>query len=80
MGKHLLELHSYRFQPLVTRLPAAPHPPPEVRRCYNGRADCENVITELQSGSALAALCLEKCSAAEAALSLTTPTYKQKTV
>jgi len=37
-------------------------------RYYNGRADCENVIKELQAGFALPTLCLEQFWATEAAL------------
>ena len=59
----------------MTSLPAATHPPLAVWRYDNGRADCENVIKELQSGFALPTLCLEKFWATEAALSLATLTY-----
>ena len=75
VGKQLLDVPGYRFQALVTSLPAAAHPPLAVWRYYNGRADCENVIKELQSGFALPTLCLEKFWASEAALSLATLTY-----
>lgn len=75
VGKQLLEVPGYRFQALVTSLPTATHPPLEVWRYYNGRADCENVIKELQSGFALPTLCLEKFWATEGALSLATLTY-----
>lgn len=74
-GKRLLEVPGYRFQALVTSLPAATHPPLAVWRYYNGRADCENVIKELREGFALPTLCLEKFWASEAALSLATLTY-----
>ena len=74
-GKCLLEVPGYHFQALVTSLPAATHPPLAVWRYYNGRADCENVIKELQSGFALPTLCLERFWATEAALSLATLTY-----
>jgi len=74
-GKCLLDVPGYHFQALVTSLPAATHPPLAVWRYYNGRADCENVIKELQSGFALPTLCLEKFWATEAALSLATLTY-----
>ena len=50
-------------------------PPLAVWRDYNGRADCENVIKELQHGFALSTLCLESFWATEAALSLATLTY-----
>jgi hypothetical protein len=39
----------------------ATHPPLVVwRYYYNGRADCENAIKELQAGFALPTLCLEQ--------------------
>src|ERR1035441_4368566 len=75
VGKRLLDVPGYRFQALVTSLPPATHSPLAVWRYYNGRADCENVIKELQSGFALPTLCLEKFWASEAALSLATLTY-----
>jgi len=74
-GKRLLDVPGYRFQALVTSLPAASHPPLVVWRYYNGRADCENVIKELREGFALPTLCLEKFWATEAALSLAALTY-----
>ena len=74
-GKRLLDVPGYRFQALVTSLPRATHPPLAVWRYYNGRADCENVIKELQAGFALPTLCLESFWASEAALSLACLTY-----
>ena len=74
-GKRLLDVPGYRFQALVTSLPKAAHPPLAVWRYYNGRADCENVIKELQAGFALPTLCLEQFWASEAALSLASLTY-----
>jgi len=74
-GKCLLDVPGYHFQALATSLPAATHPPLAVWRYYNGRADCENVIKELQPGFAFSTLCLEKFWATEAALSLATLTY-----
>ncbi len=73
-GKKLIDVPGYRFQALVTSLPASTLPL-EVWRYYNGRADCENVIKELQSGFALPTLCLKSFWATEAALSLATLTY-----
>jgi hypothetical protein len=73
-GKKLLEVPGYLFQALVTSLPSSTAPL-EVWRYYNGRADCENVIKELQSGFALPTLCLQSFWATEAALSLATLTY-----
>jgi len=68
-GKKLIEVPGYLFQALVTSLPASTSPL-AVWRYYNGRADCENVIQELQSGFALGTLCLESFWATEAALCL----------
>lgn len=73
-GKKLIDVPGYRFQALVTSLPAS-LPPLEVWRYYNGRADCENVIKELQSGFALPTLCLQSFWATEAALCLAALTY-----
>lgn len=73
-GKRLLEVPGYRFQALVTSLPASPSPL-AVWSYYNGRADCENVIKELREGFALPTLCLRSFWATEAALSLATLTY-----
>jgi hypothetical protein len=74
-GKRLLDVPGSRFQALVTSLPRATHPPLAVWRYYNGRADCENVIKELQASFALPTLCLEQFWASEAALSLACLTY-----
>ena len=73
-GKKLLEVPGYVFQALVTSLPAS-EPPLAVWRYCNGRADCENVIKELQQGFALTTLCLQSFWATEAALCLATLTY-----
>jgi hypothetical protein len=73
-GKKLIDVPGYLFQALVTSLPAS-EPPLAVWRYYNGRADCENVIKELQQGFALTSLCLQSFWATEAALSLATLTY-----
>jgi hypothetical protein len=73
-GKRLLDVPGYLFQALVTSLPGHTSPL-AVWRYYNGRADCENVIKELQSGFALSTLCLRSFWATEAALSLATLTY-----
>lgn len=73
-GKKLIEVPGYLFQALVTSLPTTV-PPLTVWRDYNGRADCENVIKELQQGFALPTLCLRCFWATEAALSLATLTY-----
>lgn len=71
-GKKLIDVPGYLFQALVTSLPSSPV---AVWRYYNGRADCENVIKELQSGFALPTLCLKSFWATEAALSLAALTY-----
>jgi hypothetical protein len=73
-GKKLLDVPGYRFQALVTSLPRSVAPL-AVWRDYNGRADCENVIKELQQGFALPTLCLQSFWATEAALALATLTY-----
>jgi hypothetical protein len=73
-GKKLFDLPGYVFQALVTSLPSS-EAPLAVWRYYNGRADCENVIKELQQGFALNTLCLQSFWATEAALSLATLTY-----
>ena len=73
-GKKLIDVPGYVFQALVTSLPTS-EPPLAVWRYYNGRADCENVIKELQQGFALTSLCLQSFWASEAALSLATLTY-----
>jgi hypothetical protein len=73
-GKKLFDVPGYKFQALVTSLPSS-ETPLAVWRYYNGRADCENVIKELQGGFALGTLCLKSFWATEAALSLATLTY-----
>jgi len=73
-GKKLFEMPGYLYQALVTSLPTT-LPPLAVWRDYKGRADCENVIKELQQGFALLTLCLRSFWATEAALSLATLTY-----
>jgi hypothetical protein len=73
-GKKLIDVPGHLFQALVTSRPAGTSPL-AVWRHYNERADCENVIKELQSGFALGTLCLESFWATEAALSLAVLTY-----
>jgi len=51
-GKKLIDVPGYLFQALVTSLPARTSPL-AIWRYYNDRADCENVIKELQEGFAL---------------------------
>jgi hypothetical protein len=60
-GKMLLELEGYRFQALITNLPAsvdALH----VWRRYQGRADLENRIRELGQQFGIPRLCVHKFS------------------
>lgn len=73
-GKKLIDVPGYAFQVLVTSLPPS-QSPLDIWRDYNGRADCENVIKELQQGFALSTLCFRSFWATEAALSLATLTY-----
>jgi len=73
-GKMLFDLPGYLFQGLVTSLPAC-WSPLSVWRYYNGRADCENVIKELQGGFAIPTLICRRFFATEAALSLAVLTY-----
>jgi hypothetical protein len=74
-GKTLFDVPGYHFQALVTSLPKSQMSGLAVWRYYNGRADCENVIKELQQGFALPTLCLRSFWATEAALALATLTY-----
>lgn len=74
-GKRLLAVPGYRLQALVTSLPRTTPTPLMVWRYDNGRADCENVIQELQAGCARPPLCLESFWASAAALSLACRTY-----
>lgn len=71
-GKRLRDVPGYRFQ---ASRPGPTPPPLAVWRYDNGRADCENVIRELQAGFALPTLCLDNFWASEAALSLAGLTY-----
>jgi hypothetical protein len=73
-GKMLFDLPGFQFQGLLTSLPDS-YPPLAVWRYYNGRADCENVIKELQTGFAIPTLICQKFYATEAALSLAVLTY-----
>ncbi len=49
--------------------------PLQVWRYYNGRADCENVIKELQQGFGLSTLICKSFFATEAALGLAIVAY-----
>jgi hypothetical protein len=73
-GKLLLDCPGYKFQALLTNLPASVSAL-EVWRDYNGRAGIESVIKELRHGFGLPGLCCQKFFATEAALSLCVFTY-----
>lgn len=73
-GKLLLACPGYKYQALLTSLPAAV-PALEVWRRYNGRAGIEGVIKELRHGFGLSALCCQRFWATEAAHSLAIFTY-----
>lgn len=73
-GKLLLDCPGYKFQVLVTSLPAS-FSPLQVWFEYNGRANIENVIKELKHGYGITGFCCQKFFATEAALALTVFTY-----
>jgi hypothetical protein len=73
-GKRLLDCPGYSYQALVTNLPSTV-PPLAVWRDYNGRADTENVIKELDASFGLPQLCLKRFWSTEAALSLAVLAY-----
>ncbi len=73
-GKRLLDCPGWAYQALVTSLPDTVKPL-AVWRDYNGRADCENVIKELDAHFGLPQLCLEKFWSTEAALALAVLSY-----
>jgi len=64
-GKTLLELEGYRFQALITNLPASVDALTVWRR-YNGRADLENRIKELGGQFGIKRLCVESFWGTEA--------------
>jgi hypothetical protein len=68
-GKLLIDCPGSLYQVLLTNLPRTV-PPLAVWREYNGRAACENVITELDAGYGLPDLICRSFWATEAALSL----------
>jgi hypothetical protein len=74
LGRLLLECPGYRFQALLTNLPASVGPL-QVWREYNQRADMENVIKELKHGFGLGDFCCRGFYATEAALCLAVFTY-----
>lgn len=64
-GKHLLEVPGYRFQALITNLPASVTAL-AVWRQYNGRADIENRIKELGQQFGIKRLCVDNFWGTEA--------------
>jgi hypothetical protein len=64
-GKTLLELEGYRFQALLTNLPASVDAL-QVWRRYNGRADLENRIKELGEQFGIKRLCVQNFWGTEA--------------
>jgi hypothetical protein len=73
-GKVLLNVTGYRFQALITNLPAS-WTVLSVWRHYNGRAESENRIRELGSQFGVRGLCCRKFWATEAACQLAIWTY-----
>jgi Transposase DDE domain group 1 len=73
-GKLLLSCPGYKYQAVLTNLPAHVGPL-EVWREYNGRAGIECVIKELRNGFGLPGLCCKRFFATEAAHSLAIFTY-----
>lgn len=73
-GKELFDMPEYVFQALVTSWPLDKDAL-WVWRHYNKRADCENVIKELQHGFGISGLICERFHATEAALSLAVVCY-----
>ena len=78
-GKLLVACPGYKYQALLTNLPASVSAL-EVWRDYNGRAGIESVIKELRHGFGLPGLCCQKFFATEAALSLCVFTYNLATL
>jgi hypothetical protein len=74
-GKRLLEVPAYRFQALVTNLPAGEAAPVAIWRRYNGRADIENRIKELGAQFGIKGLCCRSFWATEAAYHLAITAY-----
>lgn len=74
-GKLLLEVPGYRFQALVTNLPATEADALGVWRRYNGRADIENRIKELGRQFGIKGLCCRSFWATEAACQLAITAY-----
>ena len=78
-GKRLIECPGYKYQALLTNLPASVGAL-AVWCDYNGRAVIESVIKELRHGFGLPGLCCAKFFATEAALSLCVFTYNLATL
>jgi hypothetical protein len=68
-GKEQFDLPKYLFQALVANWPLEKDTL-WVCRYYNKRADCENVIKELQHGFGISGLICERFHATEAAFVL----------
>lgn len=73
-GKTLFDLPGYQFQALVTSL-SRDSSSLSVWRRYNGRADVENVIKELDHGFGLPKFCCQSFWATEAVLSMAVLAY-----
>ena len=78
-GKQLFDLPGYKYQALMTNLPASVSPL-QVWFDYNGRAGIENVIKELRHGFGLAGFCCQKFFASEAGLCFVVFTYNLTTL
>ena len=74
-GKMLLEVPAYRFQALITNLPAVRLDALNVWRRYNGRSDLENRIKELGHQFGIKGLCCQSFWATEAAYHLAITAY-----
>lgn len=78
-GKLLVDCPGYKFQALVTNLPARVSAL-QVWLDYNGRAGMESVIKELRAGFGVPGLCCQKFFATEAALSFAVLSYNLVTL
>jgi len=66
-GRTLFEMPDWRFHAVVTTLP---HPPADVWRFYNGRAECENRLKELKEDFGADGFCLQSFDGTEAGFRL----------
>jgi hypothetical protein len=66
-GRRLIEVPGYTFHAVVTTLA---HPPEDVWRFYNDRADCENRIKELKDDFGADGFCLQSFDGTEAVFRL----------